>query len=349
MVYIGLFSSVLFYKQKRFDNSFPISVLICARNESENLLKNIPLIAEQDYANFEIVIVDDGSEDNTSEVLNLLKNRYGHIQTYLFKQNQFSKPGKKEVLSYAIEKSKNEFLLLTDADCKPNSSQWIQSIVNTYSPVTEVVAGYGAYIYQKGFLNALIRTETILTALQYFAFAILGLPYMGVGRNLSYKKTTFFSGGGFQGHYDTISGDDDLFVQNVANKKNTKISLLPESITLSKAETSFIDWLKQKKRHLSAGFKYRIFIKLLLVLEPLSKAVFISAIILTLIFTETLLLPILLYLFRLGFLYVLTNTFSKRIEGKSISFFIPIFDVLLPILIFVLILTNIFFKKPEWK
>src|SRR5688572_24140417 len=166
-------------------------------------------------------------------------------------------PGKKFPLSIGIKEAKHEILLLTDADCVPASKNWIAKMQAAFRPEVEVVLGYGAYNKLPGLLNKIIRWETFHTALQYFGYALSGLPYMGVGRNLSYKKDLFFRNKGFSSLNNIASGDDDLFINKVATKKNTTVVIDPEAFTVSMPKRTWRDWLRQKKRHYTTGKYYK--------------------------------------------------------------------------------------------
>jgi hypothetical protein len=172
--------------------------------------------------------------------------------------------GKKFPLSIGIKSARNELLLLTDADCAPSSDQWIKQMVQSYDEKTDIVLGYGPYLKVKGLLNFIIRYDTMMVAMQYLSFALAGLPYMGVGRNLSYRKSVFIKNKGFTSHYRIASGDDDLFINQVAKRKNTKIEINPESFMYSAPKTSFKNYFRQKRRHLTTGKYYKTRFKWLL-------------------------------------------------------------------------------------
>src|SRR5688572_33381892 len=127
---------------------------------------------------------------------------------------------------------------------------------DAYTNGVEVVLGYGAYYKRPGMLNKLIRFETFHSALQYFSLALAGLPYMGVGRNLSYKKELFLRNKGFSSINHVLSGDDDLFINQVATKHNVNVVLDQEAFTLSEPKRRFKDWIRQKNRHYSTGKYY---------------------------------------------------------------------------------------------
>jgi glycosyltransferase involved in cell wall biosynthesis len=233
-----------------------ISVVICARNEANNLLENTPLICNQNYENFEVIVVDDASNDNTRNVLKDLQATYKNLKVITIIDKNTSYLGKKFALKNGISAANNELILLTDADCKPTSEYWIQHMANALQPNDEVVLGYGAYANQQGFLNDIIKAETFYTALLYFSFAAKGLPYMGVGRNLLYRKSFFYKSNGLHNYKHIASGDDDLLLQDAMSADKVAICYQPESHTISPPPYSWSAWYNQKKRHLSTSFHY---------------------------------------------------------------------------------------------
>jgi glycosyltransferase involved in cell wall biosynthesis len=242
----------------------PLSIIVCARDEYKNLKENIPQLASQDYAPYELLVIDDVSFDDTPTYLQEAKSSFNNLQYVRIKNEGFMPPGKKYPLALGLKSARNEYVALTDADCTPVSNQWLQYIAAHFEAGKEVVLGYSPYIAEKGFLNICIRYETIITALQYFSYAMAGLPYMGVGRNLAYHKKLFFEQKGFAAHIHIPSGDDDLFIQQIATKDNIGINLHANSFMYSKPATSWRQWIKQKTRHYGAGQLYKPRFKLLL-------------------------------------------------------------------------------------
>ncbi|MDE3124506.1 MAG: glycosyltransferase [Bacteroidota bacterium] len=258
--YLFLFSKTAFYKNKNADSTDkkPISIIVCARDEAANLVKNLPGILVQEYdGTHEVVVVNDNSTDESKYILDELKAIFPHIHIVELTQEAKLITGKKFPLSMGIKSAKYEYLLLTDADCVPASELWIQKMQAAYTPGIEIVLGYGAYHKKSGFLNKIIRFETFHTALQYFSYALAGMPYMGVGRNLSYKRDLFIRNKGFSSMNQIPGGDDDLFINKVATKINTAIVLDPEAFTLSEPKQSWRDWMKQKNRHYSTSKYYQ--------------------------------------------------------------------------------------------
>lgn len=243
----------------------PVSVVVCARDEAANLTKNLPGILVQQYPSTrEVIVVNHNSQDETRYLLEEFKKTFKDLHIVNLEQEAKGIPGKKYPLSMGIKESKHEIILLTDADCVPASEFWINRMQDAYDEGVEIVLGYGAYYKRPGFLNKLIRFETFHSALQYFSFARAGIPYMGVGRNLSYKKDVFLRNKGFSSLNHVPGGDDDLFINKVARKENTRVVIDREAFTLSEAKKSFGDWLRQKRRHYSTSRYYKPLHKFLL-------------------------------------------------------------------------------------
>lgn len=258
--YLIFFRRLAFYQpiDKDTTRENAVSIIVCARDEAENLANNLPGVLVQTYrSTHEVVIVNDNSQDETRYLLEGLHKQFRQLNIVELKQEAKLIPGKKFPLSVGVKSAKYEILLLTDADCVPASEYWLQKMQDAYSDGIEIVLGYGAYIREKGLLNILIRFETFHTALQYLSFALAGLPYMGVGRNLSYKKQVFFRHKGFASHNHIPGGDDDLFVNMAATKNNTAIVIDKEAFTLSKPQSNFGNWIRQKYRHYSTGKYYK--------------------------------------------------------------------------------------------
>lgn len=273
MALIQLFYQLFFFlrlalyksKQKDVVQTHPVSVIICARDEAENLMLNLPGALVQNYkTTHEVIVVNDNSVDESKYLLDELQKSFRQLHVIQLTQEAKMIPGKKFPLSIGIKSAKYEIVLLTDADCVPATENWINSMQGVYDHNTEIVLGYSPYHKKKGWLNKLIRFETFHTALQYLSYALAGKPYMGVGRNLSYKKSVFMKHKGFSASNHIPGGDDDLFINKVANATNTKININPDSFTLSKPALSWKQWVKQKNRHYTTGKYYKTIHKFLL-------------------------------------------------------------------------------------
>jgi poly-beta-1,6-N-acetyl-D-glucosamine synthase len=350
--YFFIYSRIIFHRRDplHYQELKPVSVIICARNEENNLRAFLPKVLEQVYPLYEVIVVNDCSWDNTKELLEELSQKYKHLKTTTIREDEKFRHGKKLAVTVGIKAASYEQLLLTDADCEPASENWLKEMQKNFSKEKELVLGYGGYFREKGILNNLIRYETMTIAMQYMGYALAGMPYMGVGRNLAYKRDLFFRNKGFANHLDIMSGDDDLFVQQVACKKNTTVQFSHDSHTRSIPEKTTGSWFSQKKRHLTTGWRYKGKIKFFLSLEVFTRYLLIASFIFLLI--NEFYTPYLIGLFLLRFLVFLTviKFVMKRLNEKYL--FIPslFYDILLPLTNIAAIISNFAVsKRNKWK
>lgn len=309
---------------------FPISIILCARNEADNLRRHLPEILAQQYpGEWELVVVDDASDDETPSVLKSFQEKNARLRVVRIAEKKH--PGKKYALMQGIAAAKFDNLLFTDADCAPASALWLSHMAAALSasPATEIVLGYAPMRPGKGFLDGWVRFETAYTAMQYFSFAAAGMPYMGVGRNLAWKRQVFERTGGFSAHLDVPSGDDDLLVNAAAERHNIALCLHPDSFMYSEGAKTWGAWLRQKRRHLAAGKRYRPLHRYVLALLSLSQVLhyFLLAVLLFGgIGTVSVVLCFFARLFSL--LYLCGKIFPRLREFRLLSR-IPIYDLLL--------------------
>ena len=329
----------------------PVSVIICARNEEENLRNFLPLIMEQDYPDYEVIVVNDCSEDNSFEVIGKYLEQYPHLRVSTINKDPKFTHNKKFAQFIGIKAAKNEILLFTDADCKPESDKWLACMASHFDAKTSFVLGYGGYLKEKGLLNKYIRYDTMTIAMQYLGMAIRGLPYMGVGRNLAYRRSLFFSSNGFGSHNQLVSGDDDLFVNANAGKRNTHVEFRKESHTHSVPCSELTDWIIRKKRHMTTAPYYKLRDKLLLTLEPASRIIFYASFII-LLSTLTLWQSVLvLFGVRLITQIVIFTLIGKRLNETGLIGISLIFDIFSPIINGAVYISNSLSKpgKNRWK
>lgn len=349
--YIIYFSKLAFYKASDVTNAkkLPISVIIAARNEAENLQKYLPDILDQDYPDFEVIVVNDCSYDTSEEVLKDFSNKYSNLKVVDIKEDDKYRHGKKFAITLGIKAAKHEHLLFTDADCKPVSRYWIQNMQAYFQAGIDIVIGHSPYIKESTFLNYFSRFETFFTAFQYISFSLKKRTYMGVGRNMAYTKTIFFKNKGFASHMHILSGDDDLFVNQAATRNNTAVCLSPESFIYTDSKHSWSEYLHQKLRHLSAGKLYKTKDKVDLTLITLSNIFLYLAI--TAAFLMRVDYRVLLGI--LGFKYIITGIYYYRtmikLEVKDLFWIFPILDILYFIIIPSWTLIALFSKQKKWK
>lgn len=351
--YVFIYGKVGRRKQAELSDSakWPaVSVVICARNEYENLEKNLPLIAEQDYPNFEVVVVDDCSDDDSHLLLKRLKATYPHLrQTFIKKDDKFMH-GKKLALTIGLKSALYETVILTDADCTPKSNLWLKHMVNAYDEQAEVVLGYCGFESKAGFLNRLIRCDAFFIGLNYLGLALCGLPYMGVGRNLSYKRSLFFKNRGFAKHHNLVSGDDDLFVNEVARSRNTKVAISKDALLVTKPKSSMTAWIQQKIRHGTTYKRYRLSTKISLSVEMASRLLFFALAILL-----TFILPIpYVGLAALLLRFIVINICFKaainKLQERGLWMPMLLFDIISPFLYLTIFLKRKFTPKlQQWR
>ncbi len=346
-----VFPKILFYKPVHTSREKkPVSIIICARDEEANLKANLPLILEQDYPEYEVVVVNDASADGTENLMFDLQRQYSHLRSTFIRESDHIRAGKKLALTVGIKAAKHDNLLLTDADCCPASKRWIYYMQRNFTGNKQIVLGYGGYHRQKGLVNLVSRYEAFFVALQYFGMSLAGHPYMGTGRNLAYRKALFFENRGFASHYDLASGDDDLFINEVARKANTSIEIQPESFTRSDTEKNWKDWYYQKKRHLTTGPRYRFLTKLVVGLELTSRMIFYPVFI-ALVVSRVLTIYVLgIFIFRMLLTSVIIKLGMGRLHEKYLLLPSPLLDFALPWVHLFMVFSNyVATKRARWK
>ncbi len=348
--YFYYFSRISFHKEKYITKDpEPVTIIICARNEIKNLKKNIYSILDQVYPEFQVVVVNDCSWDESEDFLEELSNQYNNLKVVTIIEQEKYQHGKKFALTLGIKAAKYDLLLLTDADCMPASNNWLYNMQNNFSDKKDIILGYGSYAKKGGLLNRIIRYDTFNNALQFLSYSKAGNPYMGVGRNLAYRKETFFNVKGFASHNHLLSGDDDLFINEVANGQNTTIEILPVAFTISEPKTSFGAWFKQKKRHLTTGKHYKTQHKMKLGLFYLSNVLFYLSLAALLIFRFDWRIILGTYLFRLFLQLWIYGKGMQRLKELDLLWLLPFLDLFLLLFYPILTFSNLISKPKIWK
>ena len=317
-----------------------VSVVLCAHNEAYNLSQYLQALLTQDYPEYEVIVVDDGSEDETRAIIEqyLVHDPRLHI-TFVPLEARVGST-KKLALTLAAKAAKYDYLLLTDADCVPESNQWIREMM-TGAESKDIVLGFSPYFEEQGHVNRLVRYDTLFNGLHYLGAALCGHPYMGVGRNLAYRKSLFFESGGFTHLMNNMAGDDDLFVNHVATKENTAVVLSRNSFMWSLAKKTLKEWWQQKRRHVSVSPAYKGSTKVRLTIEPLTRGLFYAMVLAIIIYRFPLtLLPLSIpFLAALGLFLVrwilqtsVLNVSARRMGLKRFNLFSVLwFDIALPL------------------
>lgn len=350
--YIGVFARLNFERPFSGLPEFlpPASVIICAKNEAENLRQHLKIVLIQQYKQYEVIVVNDQSDDDTIDVLVEYYRRNKFLKIVNITKDE-KKPyeGKKYALMKGIEAASFDTIVVTDADCRPATTHWLAKVVGAYLSETKIVLAHAPFEKQAGFLNKLIRYENFITALQYFGFAKMGLPYMGVGRNMSYKKDLLKSYKGFEKNKDLPTGDDDLFINAVASSKNTELCIDKDAFMYSKAAPTFTDWINQKRRHLRAGFKYKFYHQLLLFLFAASSFLFYILFIWLMI--KVVMPWYVLVVFFLVLLIKLLSTIRlyRKLGSSDLQLFSPLLDIIYAFYLLIIFFLLLLKPKNSWK
>ncbi|TVR38488.1 MAG: glycosyltransferase [Cryomorphaceae bacterium] len=326
-----------------------VSVVICAHNEEQNIIANLPRILEQDYPQFEVVVVNDDSWDQTGDELLNFQQVYSHLKVVTVEEHVQRRPGKKFPLTLGIKKASHELLIFTDADCVPESNQWLRHMAAGFQSGKEVVLGMSPAKPAKGLVNALVRFETLLTAMFYSGFALAGFPYMGVGRNLGYTRSAYDVVGGFKKHYHIMSGDDDLLVRDIARKKNTAVIVHPDALMWTSGPDSWLRWWRQKRRHYSTATHYRWGSRLMLGLYPLFLTTWLVAVIYLFTCENTQYIASVLLATKVMTQLVIFRLSFRVLKDKYIWAWSPLLEVVLLANQFALLVAALFSKQKKWK
>ncbi|QHJ07458.1 glycosyltransferase [Hymenobacter busanensis] len=329
-----------------------VSIIVAARNALEQLRHLMPILLTQDYPRFEIVLVDDRSDDDTGLYAQQLTQYYPNVRLVTVGRTPEGLAPKKYALTLGIKVARYPYLLFTDADCVPTTNQWVRHMARAFDSGADIVLGYGPYAEAPGFLNRLVRFETLLTGLQYLSFAERGQPYMGVGRNLGYSQATFFATKGFASHIRSLSGDDDLLVQDaVALGKTAAVVTHPAAQTVSEAPAGWGQWWTQKRRHMSAGSRYRTTDRLRIGTFMLANGLFYLATLGALFFSPVDWIPLgIAWLVRTSTVVAAYAGASRRLQDRQSVALLPVLDAAYFLAYFLLTASLVLYRKPSrWK
>jgi len=326
----------------------PVSLVICARSEARALEALVPMLMEQDHREFEVVVVNDRSEDDTWELLQVMKPLHPRLRPVNIQADEKFNYGKKLALGVGVRAAKYPNVLLTDADCVPASKDWISLMCAGFDKGKQIVVGHSPYAYQPGIANVLERYDGTMKTIQYMSFAMAGFPYMGVGRNLGYTGELFFHSKGAKRHGHLMSGDDDLFINEVARANNTAVVAVPDSFMTTRPTDGLGTWFRRKRRHYTTAAHYRFGHQVLLILLPLARTVFWAALLWLAIqgrWREVLVgLSVELFVFL-----PITIAAMRRLQAGLLSWFAIPLEWLFLILDPLLYASTILVKPKRWK
>jgi len=324
-----------FYKKKNANAQVhypPVSVIIAARNESDNLYENLPHILCQDYPDFEVIVVNNQSIDDSNWILIAFARQFPRLKVVELSKSPHLRPGKKLPITLAIKAAKHEHFVLTDADCKPASSSWLKDMMAAGSSQQELVIGYSPFSKQKGFLNRLVRYDNTWMAASSNAYALGNFPYKANGRNMAYSKQIFQKTNGFKNHYAIIPGDDDLFLNDAMRYTKPALCTDTSAFVHAHAPKTWNAWLRQKAKHHATAARYSFIKRLLLGIYPTS-VVLLWISFVALLFNKAF-LPLSggIFLCTLVIKWWLQGRSLNKLGEKKLGLFFPFWDLLHSIL-----------------
>jgi len=352
LYYVGVFSRLLFLKPKSYspEKMPPVSVVICAKNEAENLERNLKVIMIQKYPNFEVIVVNDQSTDNTENIVRYFCDRNNNLRLLNIKKEIVKPlPGKKFPLKVGIEGATHDIIVVTDADCKPANTLWLNTLVSEFLRETDFVLGYAPFNKTTGLLNKFIRFDNVMAAMQYFSFSLAGLPYMGVGRNMAFRKNEFLNYEESEKSKKILSGDDDLFINKKATRAATEIAIHKDSFMFSNAKNTWAEWLNQKTRHTKTSYHYTFLSQFLLFMFALLNfSFYILPLTFLVVPTNPLYIAIPFATVLLVKLYIHTKV-AIKLNNEDLPVLSILLDLLYVLHLPVIFMKSIFAKKIAWK
>jgi len=352
LVFLSFYYTYFFLKLNKYKTgvltfSEPISIIVCAKNEFNNLKNKLPGFLNQDYPNYEVIVVNDQSVDDTAILLKEFEKHYPNLVVVTIEKHIKKRLGKKLALTLGIKTAKHEYLLLTDADCLPNSKNWAMQMCSNYNSA-DIILGYGGYEKKKGLLNKLIRFDTFNVAQQYLSYALAGHTYMGVGRNMAYKKSLFFENKGFANHLHIASGDDDLFIQEIASKNNVSIEINEQAHTTSTVIENWREWAYQKRRHITTAPLYKTKFKVLLALYPYAQFLFWTTLLLLFLLKASLQYCTILLGVKVFLSYLVNYKSMKDLKVMDLYWIHPVYEIVYLCIQGIFVLLNIISKPKKW-
>ncbi len=312
-----------------------VSVVIVAENESENLAANLPLVLEQDYPNFEVIVVNMGSTDETESCLKELSNKYPHLYyTYLPDEAERIN-AKKLALTLGIKAAKNDILLFTEAYCKPVSNQWIETFAQSFDKGKDIVLGFCSMKTTKKFIKGkYVLYDNLKFGLKYLSMAIFKRPFMGVNRNLAYRRDLFFEEKGFSSVLTYEYGEDDLFINRIWKGREIGVVMSAVGITESNIVDGFKVWKNLRHKYKHSQKKYKGAANFIFGLESLSSLlfyiVFAIAVYVGVVDArfELITVAVLLFLFRFILQLFFINRYNKLLGTGRFGLKVILYDMI---------------------
>lgn len=315
----------------------PLSVIIYAREEVENLRRNLPAVLEQDYPQFEVIVINDGNTDESEDYLTLQGEKYPNLYHSFVPSSSRYISRKKLAITLGIKASKYDWLVFTDANCLPESNQWLRTMARNFTSRAQIVLGYSGYERGKGWLHKRVSFDNLFTSMRYLGYALAGKPYMGIGRNMAYRKELFYAQKGFSAHLNLQRGDDDLFINKTATSENTRIETDANAVVRVQPVYRAKDWREEKISYMGTAHFYRGIQRYLSGFETTTRLLFhvawIAVLVIGILNFHWLAAGIAFLLFALRYTLqalIINKTAKDLGEKRRYIFTLPVFDILQP-------------------
>ena len=313
-----------------------ISVIIAASDNEEQLTKHLPSILTQDYPDYEVIVVDDNSQDDTKELLKRLGKQYPHLYSTFTSDSIRYISHKKLALTLGIKAAKKEWVLFTDPDCYPTSNLWLARMARHFTDDTDVVIGYSNYERKPGFANLCYTFDTLLQQLRMLGATLLGRGYMGIGRNMAYRRELFFRYKGYSRHLDLQRGEDDLFInEHVPAHRITAEVSAEATVRCTSANT--YTWKVDKLSRLFIRGKLQGTTPHLLGIDTLSRILFyigvIAGIVYGIVHQQWITVGVCAgaWLVRYACMLFVFHTTARDLGERKYNVSLPLFDLIQPV------------------
>ena len=332
LLHLFLFTGRVLFRKKVDNNEAekkPLSLILTIRNEEENLKNNLPKILSLENIDFEMVVVDDFSQDNSYLILGLLKDRYKRLTISAL--NQETKFSTKLALNIAIKATNNKWILTVPVSLAEVAAEWLDYISQATNNEKNVVIGYSTVARSKGFYNRLTRIENYFSYLKSTGYILNGIPFVYSVENVAFQKEKYFEIGGFGQKVTEHYANLELVINSFIRKKTTAVLFNKES-SIRKTEVvkraDYFDLLKKSIRiesHLSSSKRVILF------LIEFGKLLFlpIAAFVIVLLPELWIILAGLMGFIFTPYLFIIKITQNRLNERKI---FIPslVYDLLMP-------------------
>lgn len=340
--YLGLYSKIHAHNKKTDTYTFssenpPLSVIIVAKDAANELHENLPAILEQDYPEFEVIVIYDRSADDCDDALKLLEDKYTNLYHTFIPDSARYISHKKLGITMGIKASRYDWLVFTESNCHPQSNQWLRQMARNFTPGTEIVLGYSNYEKISGWFDKKITFDTLLNSMRYLGMALSGHPYMGTGRNLAYRKSLYYKQKGFLSHLNLQRGEDDLFINETSNGQNTRVETSAESIIRISIPQYKRIWREEKISYMATSRFFKGGVRYLIGFESCSRILFYITTIATIVIGilthqwMALAIAVLLWILRFAMQVLVFNRVSKDLGERKFYALLPVFDIMQPI------------------